>query len=127
MGIKECIGLVVYQVGGFDFDVGIGNWELYVLVYVDGMIEDYVFFGISVCFVDELVVIVDVFGGDQGMFGVEVVEDVFEIVFFFVDQVFGGDFQVVEEKFIGFMIDYIQNGLYFQFFVDGFFQIDQED
>lgn len=91
------------------------------------MVKDYVVVGIGVGFVNELVFIIDIFCCNQGLFGIQFVEDVVEFVFFGIDQVFCWNFQIVKEQFVGFVFGYIGDGVNFYVVVDGFFQIDYED
>src|SRR3546814_6078481 len=67
------------------------------------------------------------FGGDQCALGIQAVEDVFEAFAFFADKVLGGNFQVVEEQLVRFMIDHVGNGDDFHAFSYGLMQVDRSE
>ena len=50
--------------------------------------------------------IADRFRGNQNTLGIHTVENVVEAPVFFTDQVFFGNFQVMEEQLVGFMVDH---------------------
>ena len=78
-----------------------GDGELHALVLADGAPEDGAIFRIGGGAVDEEAPIADAFGCDQDALGVHAVQDVFEARTLFADQIFGGDFEIVEEEFGG--------------------------
>src|SRR5690606_35057764 len=83
--------------------------------------------GVGSDFIDEPVAVANALGGNQGAFGVQAVENVLEAFAFLANQVLFGNFQVVEEQFVGFMVDHIGNGANLHAFADGLMQVDDED
>ena len=107
---NSAAGFEAHQIGGFDIDVGLRDGELHALVLADRAAEDRALAGVLRDFVDEPVAVADALGGDQSAFGVQAVEDVAEALAFFADQIFRGDFEIIEEQLVGFVIDHVGNG-----------------
>ena len=76
--------------------------------------------------VDEPVAVADAFGGDQRALGIEAVEDVLESLPFLADQVLGRNFEIVEEKLVGLVIDHVDDRLHRHAVPDRLAQIDEE-
>ncbi|MNU32866.1 hypothetical protein D3C71_214190 [compost metagenome] len=127
MGVEQTAGLVAHQAGRFHVDMGARDGELHALVLADRAAEHHAFLGVGRHLVHEPIAVADAFGGDQGAFGVQAVEDVLEALALFADQVFLGDFQIVEEEFVGLVVDHVGNGADRHAVLDGVVQVDQED
>ena len=108
--VKQRASLPAHQVSGFNLDVRFGNGELHALVLPDGSAEDDAFAHVFGHPVNEPMAVADAFGSDQGAFGIQAIEDVFETMAFHADQVLGRNFEVFKKQFIGFVIHHVGDG-----------------
>ncbi|MNS06224.1 hypothetical protein D3C72_376450 [compost metagenome] len=104
-----------------------GDGELHALVLPDRAPEHHTVSGISTGLFDKPATVADAFGSDKCAFGIQPVEDVPEAFAFLADQAVSGDFQVVEEQFVGFVIDHVGDRLHGHAVADGLAQVDQKD
>ncbi len=83
--------------------------------------------GVGGHLVDEPVAVADAFRRDQHTLGIEPGEDVFEALPLLADEVLGGDFEIVEEELVRFVVHHVEDGPHLQPLADGLAQIDEED
>ena len=102
--------LEAHEIGRLDLDIAFGDRELHALVLADRPAEDDALLGIGRHLIDEPVAVADAFGRDQDALGVEAGEDVLEAVSLFADQVLGRNLEIVEEEFVGLVIDHVEDG-----------------
>ena len=126
-GIKQLARLEAHQVGGFGFNVGVGNRELHALVLADGAVEHHAVAGVAARLVNKPVGVANAFGGNQRALGVQPVQDVFEALAFLADQVFSRNFQVVKKHFVGFVVHHVGNRPHRHAVADGVFQVDDKN
>ena len=105
----------------------LGDGELYALVHGDGATKHHAVFGVLGGAVDKPIAIANAFSGNQNALGIQAVENVFETQTFFANAVFNWDAQVVNEDFVGLVVDHVANGFDGDGLAHLFAQIDQED
>ena len=125
--VETIARLEAHQVGRLDLHIGLGDWKGDALVLTDRAAENDTFAGVLGGAVDEPVAIADAFGGDQRALGVEPVENVFETLPFFADQVLRGNLEVVEEQLVGLVIDHVADWPDREPLADGVLELDDED
>ncbi|KFB70344.1 MAG: hypothetical protein AW09_004570 [Candidatus Accumulibacter phosphatis] len=125
--VEQRAGLETHQVGRLDLDQGLGDRELHPLVHADRPVENDALAGVARRAIDEPVAITDAFCGDQGPFGIESVEQVAEALALVTDQVLCGDFEIIEEQFVGLVVDHVGDRSHRETVADGVMQVDDED
>ena len=125
-GIEQARGFVAHQVGGAHVGVGAGNRKLHALILTDRAIEHHALPRIAPSLVGKPVSIANALGGDQDALRVHAVQNVAEALPFFADQVLGGNFEVIEEHFVGLVIHHVADGAHREAAPSALAQIDQE-
>ncbi len=127
VGIETTRRFEAHQACRFHVDERARDGKLHALVLPDGPPEHDAFLRIGRHLVDEPIAVADTFRRNQRAFRVEAVEDVPETLPFLANQVFSGDFQVVEEEFVGLVVDHVQDRLHGHAVADRLAQVDDKN
>jgi hypothetical protein len=109
-GVEERRRFVAHEICGAQVGVGAGDRELDALVLPDGAVENDALAGVAPRAIDEPETVADAFGGDEDAFGVHAIEDVAEALALFADEGLGGNLEVIEEDFVGLVVDHVADG-----------------